>query len=105
MKVALLAVYTYLALISLVSIGACITDKLRSRRRGARRIAERTLIGLAALGGACAMYLTMLLIRHKTLHPKFMIGLPALMLLHASIFAAAVFYFDLGAGDIFILSA
>ncbi len=52
---------------------------------GRRRIPEKTLLLLAVLGGAPAMYLTMLLIRHKTRHKKFMIGLPVIMLLQAAL--------------------
>ena len=36
----------------------------------------------AAAGGAGAMYGMMRAVRHKTLHRKFMIGLPALLALH-----------------------
>lgn len=44
-----------------------------------RRIPEQTLFLLAALGGAPAMYLTMLFVRHKTRHRRFMLGLPLLL--------------------------
>lgn len=91
----ILAIGIYYAVISFASVCAAVIDKRRARRRGARRIPEATLLGLAFVGGALFMYLTMLAVRHKTLHPKFMIGLPAIMLLHASVFAAVVFCFDL----------
>ncbi len=43
-----------------------------------RRVPEQTLFLLAACGGTAAMYVTMLLIRHKTRHRRFMLGLPLL---------------------------
>lgn len=36
------------------------------------------------------MYITMKAIRHKTLHKKFMIGLPLLILLHGVLAAAVI---------------
>ena len=53
-------------------------DKSRARRR-AWRVSESTLWLVAALGGAAMMCLTMLIIGHKTLHRRFMIGLPLLL--------------------------
>lgn len=45
-----------------------------------RRVPERTLFLIALLGGAAAMYLTMLVIRHKTKHKRFMLGLPLIII-------------------------
>lgn len=70
----------YLLGISLVSVVVTVADK-RKAKKGAWRIPEATLLGLAALGGSVAMYLTMHLIRHKTKHPKFMPGIPVIFLL------------------------
>ncbi len=50
---------------------------------GRRRVPEQTLWLAALLGGSAAMYLTMLLIRHKTRHRRFMLGLPLLLLTQA----------------------
>ena len=47
-----------------------------------KRISEKTLILTAALGAALVMWIVMYLIHHKTLHKKFTIGLPVLILLH-----------------------
>ncbi len=76
---------------SAVSVIACISDKIRSKKKGKSRIAEATLIAFAAFGGAAAMFLTMLVIRHKTKHPRFMIGLPLMILFQAAI--AYLIYF------------
>lgn len=69
----------YLITISLLSTIVTIVDKCRAKR-GAWRVPEATLLGLSALGGSVAMYLIMQLIRHKTKHPKFMVGIPLIFL-------------------------
>ncbi len=73
----------YLALISLVSVAVTITDKLFSAKGGHRRVPESTLLLYSAFGGSVAMLITMLLIRHKTRHPKFMLGIPLILLFQA----------------------
>ena len=71
-----------IAVFSVLSVIFCIADKRRAKR-GARRVPEATLFTVSALGGALCMYITMLLIRHKTKHVKFMVGLPFMILFHA----------------------
>ena len=85
------AVLIYISIVWLCSILLTISDKRRARRRR-RRVPERTLMLFGFFGGALPMYLCMKAIRHKTLHKKFMIGLPLIMLLHIFllIFAAVV---------------
>ncbi|MFQ7777879.1 MAG: DUF1294 domain-containing protein [Ruminococcus sp.] len=57
-----------------------ISDKVKAIKRK-WRIPESTLLLLSALGGSVSMYITMLIIRHKTKHPKFMIGIPVIFAL------------------------
>lgn len=66
--------------ISLVAIVITVYDKIISKKKSKRRVPEATLLMISALGGSLAMYLTMLIIRHKTKHMKFMIGIPAIMI-------------------------
>lgn len=70
----------YLVCISVVSAAVTVSDKRRAKRPGARRTPERTLLLFSALGGSAAMLLTMFLIRHKTRHIKFMLGIPIILL-------------------------
>ena len=74
----------YIAVISLISIIVCIYDKIAAKHNPKHRTREATLLGLSAIGGSVAMFLTMLLIRHKTKHKKFMIGIPLIMILQAA---------------------
>lgn len=70
----------YLVLINLVSIIVTISDKYKAIKHK-WRVPESTLLLLSAMGGSVAMYVTMLIIRHKTKHPKFMIGIPVIIVL------------------------
>ncbi len=72
----------YLCIISLTAIFVTISDKRRARLKK-YRISEKTLLIISALGGSLAMYITMLAIRHKTKHIKFMAGIPLIMVLQA----------------------
>jgi len=70
----------YLSLISLLAMIVTIHDK-NAARRHKWRVRESTLLMIATLGGSAAMLITMLLIRHKTKHAKFMAGLPVIIVL------------------------
>ena len=74
----------YLAAISLISIIVCIYDKIAAKHNPKHRTRESTLLLLSALGGSVAMLITMLLIRHKTRHAKFMVGIPVIIILQTA---------------------
>ena len=78
----------YIAIISLISVIVCFYDKkISKKKRVELRIPEKVLLILSALGGSVAMFITMLLIRHKTKHFKFMVGIPVIIILQiAAIF-------------------
>ncbi len=85
----------YILIISLISIVVCIYDKKVSKKnRVELRTPEKTLLLLSALGGSVAMFITMQLIRHKTKHVKFMLGIPVIMVIQAAI-VFALFYFNI----------
>lgn len=67
--------------ISAVAIVTTIWDK-HAAKAGLRRTPEATLLWIGFFGGAAAMLVTMKLIRHKTRKPKFMVGLPLMLVLH-----------------------
>ncbi len=70
----------WLILISLISVIVTVADKVKAKS-GSQRVPEATLMLLSVLGGSFAMLVTMLIIRHKTKHPKFMVGIPVILLL------------------------
>ncbi len=61
-------------------------DKAKAKA-GAWRIPERTLIGIAFLGGAFGAFLGMQLFRHKTKHTQFVVLIPLFCLLHIAVLA------------------
>ena len=66
-----------LAALNLWGFLLCGWDKLCAAR-GWRRIRERTLFLLAAVGGGPGVWAAMYLFRHKTRHRSFVFGVPAL---------------------------
>ena len=83
--------FAYLAIISVISIIVCIWDKkISTKNKVELRIPEAVLLLLSALGGSVAMFITMLLMRHKTKHVKFMLGIPVIMILQAAAAIACV---------------
>lgn len=79
--------YIYLVVINIIAVIVTVHDK-SAAQRGAWRVKERTLMLISALGGAPAMYLTMLTIHHKTRKPLFMIGIPVIFVLELILFFA-----------------
>ena len=69
----------YVVVLSLVGLVLCGLDKHYARIRH-RRISERTLFLVAALGGSVGVWVGMYLFRHKTRHPSFVLGIPAILL-------------------------
>lgn len=86
----LIASAVYIAVLSLVSAVCVIYDKSAAKKHG-RRISEKTLILLGFFGAATTEYAVMKIIHHKTLHKKFMIGLPLFAAVH--IFILLLLYF------------
>ena len=74
----------YFLSVSFYSAAITCTDK-RLAVKGSRRIPEKQLFGAALLGGSAAMYITMRIIRHKTLHKRFMIGLPLIIIVQTAL--------------------
>ncbi len=77
----------YLAM-SLVTLAVFWKDK-RAAQRGTWRTPEKTLLLLALLGGWPGAMLAMQLLRHKTKTPKFVLGVPAIAVLHGTGLVAA----------------
>ncbi len=68
----------YLLLINAVGFALMLIDK-RKARKNRWRIPEVTLMTVAALGGSIGSLLGMYLVRHKTRHPKFTLGIPLIL--------------------------
>ena len=70
----------YIVVANIAAIAVTIHDK-KAARKHQRRDTERTILITAALSGCVSMYITMKIIHHKTKHPKFMLGIPAIFVL------------------------
>lgn len=75
----------YLAAVNLWAFCLMGFDKGRSRRKGARRVRERTLFLSALLGGGLGAFLGMWTFRHKTKHWYFVAGIPLIALAEAAL--------------------
>ncbi|MCL1950477.1 MAG: DUF1294 domain-containing protein [Turicibacter sp.] len=71
---------SYFILVSSVAVVLMVYDK-RAAVQGKRRVRERTLLLVASLGGALAMWVAMHRVRHKTGKPKFSYGVPILFVI------------------------
>ena len=80
----LTSVLVYIFIINLIAFAAYGIDKAKVRN-GTRRIPEKTLIGLAAFGGAIGALIGMLAFRHKTRKIKFTITVPVFTVLWTAV--------------------
>lgn len=81
--------FAYIALVSLCSIVVCVRDKRVSKKNDVKlRIPEKSLFIWSILGGSLAMFITMKLIRHKTKHLSFMLGIPVIIVLQVALMVA-----------------
>lgn len=69
----------YLLIINAAGFLVMTIDKLYAKKN-MWRIPERTLMGIAAIGGSIGVLGAMYTVRHKTKHLKFVIGVPFILL-------------------------
>ena len=77
-------VSAYLVFVNVIAFLVYGVDKLKARK-GHWRISEATLLLLAIVGGSIGAWLGMKAWHHKTMHLKFMYGLPAILLLQLAL--------------------
>lgn len=70
----------YLLLINAAGFLLMLVDKLKAKKN-LWRIPEKTLFLVAALGGSVGSLLGMYLVRHKTQHLTFTLGMPLILAL------------------------
>lgn len=78
------AAAVYLALINLTAFILYGADKKKAKR-GQWRIPEKTLLGVAVIGGSAGAILGMFLFRHKTKHWYFAVFFPLLLVAQAAL--------------------
>ena len=82
--------FIYLLSINALGFLLMLIDKQKAKKKK-WRIPEATLMGIAALGGSIGSLLGMYTFRHKTLHKKFTIGIPAILIAQLLLAAAVVY--------------
>jgi uncharacterized membrane protein YsdA (DUF1294 family) len=65
-------------------------DKANARKHK-RRVPEKTLFLLSLVWGSLGIFLGMYIFRHKTKHPSFVLGVPAIMFLQIFITLKAIY--------------
>ena len=76
--------WLWLSVINLAAFLAMGIDKFRASRQK-WRIPEKTLFLLAAIGGSLGGICGIYVFRHKTLHKKFTLGFPAILILQIAL--------------------
>lgn len=82
----------YLLAVNLLLFAVMGIDKYRAKHQ-LWRIPERTLFVLAAIGGSLGGILGMRIFHHKTLHPQFRYGFPAILILQLILAGFLVYHF------------
>ena len=71
----------YLCIVNALGFVLMLADKKKAIKRQ-WRIPERTLLVVALMGGSLGSLVGMYTCRHKTQTPKFMLGIPVMLVLH-----------------------
>lgn len=75
----------YLLIINAVGFAVMLIDKQKAKKNR-WRIPEKTLFGVALIGGSVGCIMGMYTVRHKTKHKSFIIGMPVILLAQAFLF-------------------
>ena len=76
--------FLYLLIVNAIAMLLMIVDKHRARKK-LRRISESNLFIVAILGGSLGSIIGMRMVRHKTRHRKFTVGMPLILLCQAGL--------------------
>lgn len=71
----------YLLAVNALGFAIMLLDKLLAKKK-LWRVPETSLFALAIIGGSLGCLLGMFLARHKTRHIEFILGLPAILVVH-----------------------
>ena len=90
-KIIIYVLIAYLFITNLVALMLMGIDKSKAKA-GKWRIKERTLFISALIGGSIGANAGMQVFRHKTKHIQFVIGMPAILILHIVVAVLCVIY-------------
>lgn len=89
-KELLMILLVYLLMINVVTFLVYAADK-RKAKKGKMRVPEKTLFLLAGIGGSMGALLGMQVLRHKTKHMSFVIGIPLILIVQI-LLAAGIWF-------------
>lgn len=78
------ALIPYLITVNAAAFILMIVDKYKAKKN-LWRIPEATLMGVAVIGGSLGALAGMYLVRHKTRHKKFTVGIPLILIVQVLI--------------------
>ncbi|WP_432406514.1 DUF1294 domain-containing protein [Wukongibacter sp. M2B1] len=87
----------YILIINLFGFSIMLIDKYKAKKNK-WRIKEQNFFITAAIGGAIGVLLGMTMVRHKTQHKSFYIGIPMLYLLNKIIICILIYFIYLPRG-------
>ena len=85
----LITVLLFFILINFIAIILMKKDK-EYAQTGARRVRESTLLVVALVGGGLGEYYAMYKYKHKTLHDKFLYGVPIAIMINTAMIAYSI---------------
>ena len=85
-------ILAYLLIVNAVAFLLMLIDKIKAKKN-LWRIKESTLMLWAAIGGSIGALAGMYTFRHKTLHRKFTIGIPAILILQIAAVVCILYKF------------
>ena len=74
----------YLLIVNAAGFLVMTADKLFARQNQ-WRVPEKSLLGIAVIGGSIGVLTAMYAVRHKTKHANFFLGVPAILICQISI--------------------
>ena len=77
-------IFIYLVAINVVTFFMYGIDKWKAKR-SKWRIREATLLGMAVIGGSIGAWLGMRVWHHKTMHKKFQLGIPLIIVVQIAL--------------------
>lgn len=81
----------YILIVNIYGFAIIVIDKHKAKKNR-WRIKEMNFFIVAFVGGAIGVLLGMMMVRHKTQHKSFYIGIPLLYLLNKMIICVSIYY-------------
>ncbi len=78
-----MVIFLFFVVINIIAVVLMKKDKAYAEK-GERRIRELTLLIVALVGGSFGMYFAMFKYKHKTLHKKFSVGIPIIIVMQCA---------------------